>query len=156
MKKVFYERVVQSSGRVKYVPVHEYDSDLNNALPRGAHLIMCQPGGQSTRYNVEPNHAAMIAAGKVAESVIANIIHKQGQLRPMTKRPMTDEQRDAYEHFMSTLPEEDRYYMTYGSSLDAARAAVDAMTAEATKLLENETVKIAYHNFQLLCLLTRD
>ena len=28
------------------------------------------PGGKSTRYNIDPNYAAMIAAGRIAEDAI--------------------------------------------------------------------------------------
>ena len=77
MKKIFYEKV----GR-KYVPVHEYDSDLLHALPKGTHLIMVYPGGSSTRYNVDPNYAAMIAAGRVAEDAMTDAIRAASELRP--------------------------------------------------------------------------
>lgn len=57
MKKIYYEKI----GR-KYVPVREYDSDFMDAWPKGTHLVMSYPGGQSKRYNIDPNYAAMIAA----------------------------------------------------------------------------------------------
>ena len=63
MKKIYYEKV----GR-RYVPVYEYDNDFLDAWPRGTHLVTCHPGGQSRRYNIDPNHAALIAAGIVAEA----------------------------------------------------------------------------------------
>ena len=58
MKKIFYEKV---GGR--YKPVYEYDQTLMDAFPKGTHVTVCYPGGQSTRYNIDPNYAAMIAAG---------------------------------------------------------------------------------------------
>ena len=65
MKKIFYEKV----GR-RYVPVSEYDSDLLDAFPKGTHIVMCYPGGQSRRYQIDPAYAPMIAAGRVAEEAI--------------------------------------------------------------------------------------
>ena len=101
MKKVFYEKV----GR-KYVPVSEYDSNLLDALPKGTHIIMSYPGGQSTRYNIDPNYAALIAASRVAEDAICNAITKQSELKPHRK-PLTEGQRTAWENlakeFMQTL-----------------------------------------------------
>ena len=49
MKRIYYEKVGRS-----YKPVSEYDSDLLDSLPKGAHLIMCYPGGSSRRYNIDP------------------------------------------------------------------------------------------------------
>ena len=64
MKKIYYEKV----GR-KYVPVAEYDSDYLDAFPKGSTLVICHPGGQSRRYNIDPDYAALIAAARVAEDV---------------------------------------------------------------------------------------
>ena len=74
MKKIYYEKV----GR-KYVPVYEYDQTLMDSFPKGTHIIMCYPGGQSTRYNIDPAYAPMIAAGRVAEDAISQAIHKQAR-----------------------------------------------------------------------------
>ena len=79
-KEIFYKKV----GR-KYVPVSEYDSDLSYALPKGAHLLIVYPGGQSTRYNVNPNYAAMIAAGRICEDVISKKIMEATELRRHTR-----------------------------------------------------------------------
>jgi alpha-D-ribose 1-methylphosphonate 5-triphosphate diphosphatase len=56
-KKIYYEK----RGR-RYYPVMEHDYELMDAMPRGNHLIMCYPGGRSTRYNIDPALAPMIAA----------------------------------------------------------------------------------------------
>jgi hypothetical protein len=63
-KKIYYEK----RGR-RYVPVMEHDYELMDAMPKGNHLIMCFPGGKSTRYNIDPALAPMIAAGRVAEDL---------------------------------------------------------------------------------------
>ena len=57
MKKIYYEK----RGR-RYIPVAENDYDMFDAMPKGTHLVMCYPGGQSKRYNINPNHAALLAA----------------------------------------------------------------------------------------------
>jgi hypothetical protein len=68
-KKIYYEK----RGR-KYVPVMEYDEDLMDGLPYGNHMIMVYPGGQSTRYNINPALAPMIAAGRVAEDWMSEAV----------------------------------------------------------------------------------
>jgi len=70
MKKIYYEK----RGR-RYMPVSEYDSELFNSMSKGNHLVMCYPGGHSIRYDINPNHAAMIAAGRVAEFAMTDALH---------------------------------------------------------------------------------
>ena len=150
MKRIFYEKV----GR-RYKPVYEWDQGLMDAMPKGSHLVQVYPGGKSTRYNVDPTYAAMIAAGKYAEDAVSEVIRKAGELRPVT-RALTPEQRAAYDVFINMLPEDERYYMTYGSARDAAEAGVKAMEEEAKQLLTHPAVQKAYDHFMLVCKLTKD
>jgi len=150
MKKIFYEK----KGR-RYVPVSEYDSDYLDSFPKGNHLVMCYPGGSSRRFNIDPALAPMIAAGRVAEDSIAEVIRKAGEIRP-TKSPLNLEQRTAYEKLMDTLPDNERYYMTYGCARDAAEAGVKAMMTEADKLMSHESVRKAYDHFMLMCKLVKE
>jgi hypothetical protein len=152
MKKVYYEKV----GR-KYVPVAEYDNDYLDSFPKGNHLVMCYPGGSSRRFNIEPNYAAMIAAGRVAEDAISSKMNKAQTLRPASSG-ITTEQRKLFDAFLASMPEDDpqRNMMTYGSIRDCAEAGVKAMMEEADKLMSNPSVKKAYEHFQLVCELTRE
>ena len=97
MKKVFYEKV----GR-RYKPVSEYDSNLMDAMPKGTHIIMVYPGGQSTRYNINPNYAALIAASRVCEDIISSALVKASELRAR-KPPITQEQKDAWDRLGKEL-----------------------------------------------------
>ena len=148
VKKVFYEKV----GR-RYVPVYEYDQTLMDAFPKGAHLVICYPGGQSTRFRVDPNYAAMIAAGRVAEDAISAALMKASDLRPKSK-PLTQEQKDAWENLVQAFGPDARY-LEWPSAREACEAAVAAMVAEADKLMQNEAVKLAYDHFHMVVDLTR-
>lgn len=149
MKKIFYEKV----GR-KYVPVREYDSELVDSLPFGNHLIMCYPNGKSRRYNIDPNYAALIAAGRIAEDVIVKTILKASELKP-SKKPYTKEQLDAWENLRIAYKEE--LSVLYGSSIqECVDAGMKAMMHEAQKLLDNPTIKNAFEQFLLLCELTKN
>jgi len=90
MKKIYYEKV----GR-RYVPVAEYDNDFLDSFPKGNHLVMSYPGGTSRRFNIDPNYAAMIAAGRVAEDAICKAISKASELRPK-QTPITPKQKRAW------------------------------------------------------------
>ena len=149
MKKTYYEKI----GR-KYIPVSEYDSDLSYAIPYGNHLLSVYPGGQSTRYNVEPTFAPLIAAGRYAEDAISKAVMKASDLRPSTT-PLTQEQRDAWENLAKAFGE-DRHMLQWPAAQDIARVAVTALQVEANMLLSNPAVKNAYEEFMIICKLTKE
>ena len=148
MKKIFYEKV----GR-RYVPVQEYDDYLIDAFPKGAHLVMSYPGGTSRRYNVDPNYAAMIAAGRVAEDTMSRAIYQASEAQPK-ERPITERQRAAWEEMKAALGDE-FFSLTLPAARDIAEAGVVAMQEEALKLMQNEGVRRAFEQFQLVCELTK-
>ncbi len=147
-KKIYYEKV----GR-KYVPVHEYDEYLMDGLPYGNHLIMCFPGGKSTRYNIDPALAPMIAAGRVAEDRMSEAVRKASEMRPRRKELTHDQQR-AWQRLNKALGD-DVYTLEIASARDIAEAGIKAMQAEAEKLMTNPSVKLAYEQFLLVCELTK-
>lgn len=149
MKKIYYEK----NGR-KYVPVSEYDSDFLDSFAKGTHLVMSYPGGKSTRYNIDPNYAAMIAAGRVAEDAICKKIHEASEAKPKT-HPITARQRAAWEEMKDAFGDE-FFSLTLPASRDLAEAGVKAMQEEADKLMTNPSVKSAYEHFLLVCTLTKE
>lgn len=149
MKKIYYEKV----GR-RYVPVSEYDSDLLDSFTKGTHLVMSYPGGSSRRFNVNPNYAAMIAAGRVAEDAICEVIRKESELRPQST-PITEGQRKAWKKLAKEFGD-DLATLKGTCPRDCAEAAVNAMMAEAEKLLSNESVRKSYDHFQLMCNLVNE
>jgi hypothetical protein len=149
MKKIYYEKV----GR-RYVPVAEYDNDFLDSFPKGNHLVMSYPGGTSRRFNIDPNYAAMIAAGRVAEDAICRAINKASEMRPQ-RTPITEGQRKAWKKLAKEFGD-DLATLSLGCARDIAEAAVNAQMAEADKLMKHESVKRAYEQFQLMCELTKE
>jgi len=148
MKKIYYEKV----GR-KYVPVYEYDQTLMDSLPKGDHLLSVYPGGASRRYNVDPAYAPMIAAGRVAEDSICKAIQKASELRPK-RTPLTPGQQAAWENLAREFGDE--LCTLQGLSIrDCAEAGVNAMQAEADRLLKHPSVQMAYDHFILVCKLAQ-
>jgi hypothetical protein len=149
MKRIFYEKV----GR-RYVPVYEYDQILMDAFPKGSHLVICYPGGQSTRYNVNPAYAPMIAAGRVAEDKISEALRKASDMRPK-RAPITEGQQRAWENLVKEFGEDARM-LEWPSARQVAEDAVKAMQEEADKLLSVPAVKKAYEHFLFVAELTKD
>lgn len=152
-KTVFYKK----EGR-KYVPVSEYDSELTYALPKGTHLIMSHPGGSSTKYNVNPNYAALIAAGRVAEDALSTAIMEAAEIRRNYKSrqtPLTPEQLEAWENLVRVLGD-DAKQLEWPSARECAELAMNALIEEAEKLMTVPSVKKAYDHFILTCELTKD
>ena len=148
-KKIFYEK----QGR-KYVPVYEYDSELLDSFPKGNHLVMVYPGGSSRRFNINPNHAAMIAAGRVAEDAISEVIMQATDLRPK-RAPITPEQKAAWENLVEVLGPEARA-LEWPSAREACERAVEAMQREADRLMAHPAVRKSYEHFQLVCKLVNE
>jgi hypothetical protein len=147
MKKIYYEKV----GR-KYVPVAEYDSDLMDSFHKGTHLVMVYPGGTSRRFNIDPALAPMIAAGRVAEDAMCQAMIKSSELKPR-QTPLTEGQRRAWKKLANEFGDE-LCTLQGSSTRDIVEAGVQAMQAEADKLMKHESVKHAYEQFLLVCKLT--
>ena len=148
-KKIYYEKV----GR-RYKPVAEYDNMLMDSFPKGDHLVMCYPGGSSRRFNINPAYAPMIAAGRVAEDAISKAVVKASEMRPHNK-PITEKQKAAWEALAKAFGD-DRYYVEIPSAREIAEEGIKAMTLEAEKLLEHESVRRAYDHFMLMCQLVKE
>jgi len=97
MKKIYYEK----RGR-RYIPVSEYDNDLMDSFSKGTHLVMVYPGGASRRYNIDPNYATMIAAGRVAEEAMIRAMHKASEMRP-ARTPITPAQQKPGRNWLKSL-----------------------------------------------------
>jgi hypothetical protein len=148
MKKIYYEK----HGR-RYVPVAEYDNDFMDSFTKGNHLVMSYPGGTSRRFNIDPNYAAMIAAGRVAEDAVCKAINKASEMRP-ARTPITPAQQRAWKKLAKEFGDE--LCTLHGASTrDIAEAAVKALQDEADKLMRHESVKRAYEQFLLVCQLTK-
>lgn len=148
-KKTYYEKV----GR-KYVPVAEYDSTYMDSFPKGNHLVMCYPGGASRRFSIDPNYAAMIAAGRLAEDAISQAVVKASEMRPHRK-PITEEQKEAWDNLTRVFGDE-RYYIELPSAREIAETGVKAIQDEAMKLMSHPAVQKAYDNFQIVCKLVNE
>ncbi len=150
-KTIFYKKV----GR-RYMPVYEYDQTLMDAFPKGAHLVICYPGGQSTRYNVNPAYAPMIAAGRVAEDAISSALMKASDLRPTNKqKELTPEQLRCWKALSKAFGVEN-HALQWPSAREACEEAVKAMSVEAEKLLTVPAVRKAYEHFLFVAELTKD
>lgn len=149
MKKTFYEKV----GR-RYIPVKEYNQEFCDAYPRGAHVTVVTPGVRSTRYNIDPNYAALIAASMVAFDHICKVIVDHSKLKP-TREPITLEQQELWDKLSASL--DVSFLPLFRASVaDSVRAGTEAMIAEAAKLMHNDAVRQAYEHFITVAKLCSD
>lgn len=149
MTDVYYVK----EGR-KYRPVSYYDSKVMDGFGVGTHVVMVYPGGSSRRYKIDPNHAAMIAAGRVAEDAISQAIVKASEMRPHRK-PITLEQQAAWRQLSEAFGDE-RYAVEIPSAREVAEAGVKAMQKEADALMANPIVRRAYERFLFVAELARE
>ena len=149
MSDTFYVK----EGR-RYKPVSYYDSKVMDAFGVGTHIVMVYPGGSSRRYKIDPNHAAMIAAGRVAEDAISQAIVKASEMRPHRK-PLTERQRRAWANLSKAFGDE-RYTVEIPSAREIAEEGVRAMQAEAERLMTNPMVRKAYERFLFIAELVKE
>jgi hypothetical protein len=150
-REIFYKKV----GR-RYVPVYEYDQKLMDALPKGTHMICVYPGGKLTRYNIDPAYAPMIAAGRIAEDKISEVIRKATDLRPASKETkLTEEQLRCWNALNKAFGNES-HALQWPSAREACEEAVKAMQQEAEKILAVPSVRKAYEHFLFVAELTKD
>lgn len=147
MKRVLYEKV---GGR--YRPVVE-NFDDHYTFSRGNHLVMCYPGGESRVYHIDPNHAALIAAGRTARDAMCDAIGRASELKPC-RTPVTEGQRRAWNKLAREFGDE-LATLNGPSARDIADAGLQALQAEADKLMQHESVRNAYNQFLLVCELTK-
>jgi hypothetical protein len=148
-KTVFYKKV----GR-KYVPVSEYDQELLNSLPKGNHLAMVYPGGQSFRFSIEPALAPMIAAGRFAEDKMLEVMRLASEARP-ARVALTKAQQKAWKNMKDAFGD-DMFYITYPSHHDIVEAGIKAMQEEADKMLQHPSVRDAYNQFMMVYQLVKE
>lgn len=150
MKKTFYEKINK-----RYVPVREYDDELVLSFPKGNHLVMCYPGGRSTRYNIDPDYAALIAASRVAVDVMAQAMVKASEMRPK-KTPLTPEQKQAWDNLKKAFGD-DMYTLQVDSAHNVAQAGLDALQRAAKELYSTHpSVQTALDHLNLLNKLTKE
>lgn len=138
----------------RYIPHSSYSSEFCDSFPKGTHLVMSYPGGSSRRFNIDPNYAAMIAAGRVAEDAMCRAIQKASELKPMST-PITEGQRKAWKKLAKEFGDE-LATLHINSAHDIAQAGMKALMEEADKLLENPTVRKAYEKFLFVAELTKE
>ena len=138
----------------RYVPHSTYSSEFCDSFPKGTHLVQCYPGGQSTRFNIDPAYAPMIAAGRVAEDAISKRLMAISDLRTKSK-PLTHKQKQAWENLVKEMGPDARM-LEWASAREVCEEGVKAMAEEAEQLLTNPMVRKAYERFLFIAELTKE
>lgn len=112
----------------RYVPVLEKDIWNGDVWPEGAHLVICKPGIKTTKYNIEPNDSAYIAACTLRTEKIAKMFIEASQAK-CKPAPYTQEQKDAWEA-LQTAYNGGPYYVQYDSAVEMAEKFLDLVRSE--------------------------
>lgn len=104
----------------RYIPVLEKNvwngGDLYN---EGCHLVVCKPGVRSTRYNIEPDDSAFLAAQMIYAEDLAKMIMEESAAK-ISPAPLTPEQKEAWDALQKAF-DGGPFYINYESSLGIAR-----------------------------------
>ena len=148
MKEIFYKKV----GR-KYIPISEYHSNFTDSYRYGDFLVSIYKNG-STRKQITPDFAPVIAATRYSRDAISKAIMDASAMRP-TQNPLSSGQVKAWRNLEKEFGDE-RYVLTWPSAIEAAEAAEKAMQTEADKMLKIPAVKAAYDHFMFVYQLTKE
>jgi hypothetical protein len=109
----------------RYHPVAEMFS--LDSLPIGIHLVTVQAGLQTVTYNVNPDHASLIAASRDAKAAMCAAMHRAMAREPV--RPLTSKQRKIMDQFVAAggFP-----VFSRKSALDVVDAGIAALIAAST------------------------
>jgi len=102
-----------------------------------------------TKFNINPNHAAMIAAGRIAHEAITSAISGDNRIQP-TRKALTIAEKKAWDNLIKVWGDSAKQ-LQYPCASDVATGAVNAMVKEASYFMENEMCKAAYEEFEATC-----
>ena len=107
----------------RYKPVAEHEEW--DSYPEGAHLVVCRPGSTMRRFDIDPDRAGLLAAAEPLRDQIRALVVELHKMRMLpTKRPLTLQQRQAWETFKGVMGQ-DGYLLEYPSVSEIADAVVD-------------------------------
>lgn len=115
------EEIVYIKRGRRYKPIRYYDPIVMDSLPIGSHLIVVTPGMTSYRYNVEPDHAPLMAAFAAHRDVILEAIRKACEMKP-NKRAMTPIQAKGWEAYCKVAGSDSTLYLDGPSHMDICDA----------------------------------
>ena len=146
----FYKKV----GR-KYVAVSKWERDLTDSLPFGHHLISVGNGMKSTRININPDKARLLAARIMTERELPSVLREASKY---TASVMSETSRHAWNEFVKTLPENQLYSVTSPSAHDVVSKMLDYMLSKTERDLidNNAVVQEAWDNFRAVCIMCAD
>jgi hypothetical protein len=114
--KTYYEK----KGR-RYFPVIEADVWGHSQIwTQGFHLIECRPGSKTVRYNVEPDHSAVLAAQMMHSDELAKLIVDASKAELSAPSQITPEQSAAWEALKASFGG-GPFYVNYESARGIAR-----------------------------------
>ena len=116
--KLTTETIYQKEGR-KYIPVAEglydmYQTRYRDVFPEGVHLIVVQPGSESRKFRIQADNVSLLAAAKLKQDKIRDIILEGHKLRPSERKPLTEHQRQKCDDFVASMGD-GVYYLEYAS-----------------------------------------
>ena len=105
----------------RYRPAAEHEEW--DSYPKGAHLVICQPGSTLHRFSIDPDRAGLLAAAEPLRAEIRALVVELHRMRP-TFRPVTLAQQAAWRRFQKAMGG-DGYFVEYASVGEIADVVID-------------------------------
>lgn len=117
------ETVYRKVGR-KYVPVGIFDPQADY-LPIGAHLLVVEPGVRSTRFNVNPACADLLAGLRACREPIMDAIRQSSITK--SAGPLTPAEQRGYRAYCKAIGHEGMLRLSGPSAADICDALEAAL-----------------------------
>lgn len=138
----------------KYKPVAEYDEQLMASVPYGNTLIISQPNRRMRRFNIDPDHAPLLAALETSTDEITSIVvDAMSDIRQTAE--YSDVNNEVWQKFKDELQGQ-LSVLYYPSAYDITRKLHTELVRDAVEIMENPSVKQAYENFKFVYELARN
>ncbi len=90
----------------RYKPIYEYDQKVCDSFPLGAHLVVCEPGHQITRFRVAPDFAPVLAAIAKGRDAMVSAIQNATEPRYARNTPLSQQELEAFEAWKKATGQE--------------------------------------------------
>ena len=102
-----------------------------DSLPEGAHLVIVRPGQRATIHNIEPAHAALLAAAHDALPAMCRAVIEASGWNRNEGQPWTAQELKAWEVFRRAVGSDALERLHGASAMDVAEAGMSALVKAA-------------------------
>lgn len=120
--------IYKKHGR-RYKEIGNYEPEAYDTYPHGAHLVISRPGSRLTRFSINPDHAALLAAAEDMREAMIQAMRDASMPRISEKAKAAHKR--GWAAYIAAVGREDMLTVTGASAQDCVQAGIDVLMAKA-------------------------